>query len=212
MATLVEQVAKQSQIIAAMTKKVLALEEHSNAMAQALSELASRPRSVLEEIDAYPGRRIESVLAQEITFTADDEGTRGQPLIFQVNQDGPFVMTHYPLVLWRPSAPSNCDNFGKWRPVTSFPLPTQQFTTDFIDLMYELMDGGSQRNFQNGPRGPIFSRPDAIMPCPLPTVFPSNSAIQFTPTYNSIDFAGSEVATTQGTLHVDLIGYRIVNL
>lgn len=185
-----------------------------NAQSQALAQLqqgAQKPRSVEEEIDAIDGRRIEGVLAGEVTFTAADVGQRAQPIIFQVSQDGPFVMTHYPMAVWRPSLPTNATNFGRWRPVSTYPLPTQVVSTDIIDIMYELNDGGSQRLGQNEPRGPLLSRPDNFVPCPIPTLWAPNSAIVFQPTYLDLTWDGS-TPPTQGTLHVDLIGYRIVNL
>jgi hypothetical protein len=178
---------------------------------QIVADLQSRPRSVSEEIDAIEGRRVEGTLSGEVTFTAADVGTRATPIIFQVSQDGPFVMTHYPLVLWRPTAPDNATNLNRWRPVSTFPLPTQVVGTDIVDLMYELNDGGNQRMFQNEPRAPIFSRPDNIVPQPVPTLFSPNAAIQFVPTYLAVTWDAAQ-APTQGTLHVDLIGYRIVNL
>lgn len=181
-------------------------------LSQQLGSLVTRPRSIQEEIDAIEGRRIESTLSGEVTFTTADEGTRGQPIVLQVSQDGPFVMTHYPLCAWRPTAPDNATNFGRWRPVTSWPLPTQQDGTDIIDLLYELNDGGSQRLGQNEPRGPLLSRPDNIVPAPIPTLWAPNSAILFVPTYTALTFNATPVAPTQGTLHVDLIGYRIVNM
>jgi hypothetical protein len=177
----------------------------------ALNALQSRPRSIQEEIDAIEGRRIEGVLSGEVTFTAADVGQRAAPIVFQVSQDGPFVMTHYPMCLWRPTAPTNATNLNRWRPVTTFPLPDQVVDTDIIDLLYELNDGGSQRLGQNEPRGPLFSRPDNIVPCPIPTVWSPNAAILFQPTYLKLTWDGT-VPPTQGTLHVDLIGYRIANL
>lgn len=171
----------------------------------------SRPTTTQEEIDDIAGRRMEGVLTGEVTFDANDEGKRGTPIIFQISQDGPFVMTHYPMALWRPSAPSTATNLNRWRPVSSFPLPTQQIQTDIIDIMYELADGGSQRFMQNAPRGPLFSRPDNIVPCPVPTLFSSNTSINFYPTYLDLNWNGA-VAPTQGILHVILIGYRIFNL
>jgi hypothetical protein len=176
-----------------------------------IAELQSRPRTITEEIDQIPGRRIETVLSGEVTFTATDEGKRGNPVLIQVSQDGPFVMTHYPMVLWRPTAPTNATNYERWRPVSTYPLPDQVVDTDIIDLMYELQDGGSQRNFQNAPRGPLLSRPDNVIPCAVPTLWSPNSAIGFYPTYNKLTWDGS-TPPTEGTLHVDLIGYRIVNL
>lgn len=178
---------------------------------QALVELQSRPRSVSEEIDSIEGRRIEGTLTGEVEFTADDLDQRGTPVPFNVSQDGPFVMTHYPLVVWRPTAPDNTPNLGRWRPVSTYPLPDQVVDTDIIDIMYEMQDGGNGRLFQNEARAPLFSRPDNIVPCPVPTLFSPNATILFIPTYNAFTF-NSDPATTAGKLHVDLIGYRIVNL
>jgi len=186
------------------------------AMTQAqLADAASRPRTITEEIDSIPGRRIESIFSGEIEFDITDLGQRGQPIIIQISQDGDFIQTHYPLVLWYPNAPTNTQNLGRWRPVSSFPLPTQEVGGDIIDLMYELDDAGSQRFMQNNPRGLVLSRPDNIVPCPVPTQWAPNASIKFTPTYNAISFTGSgeePVAPTSGILHVDLVGYRIVNL
>jgi len=176
-----------------------------------IAELQTRPRTITEEIDQIPGRRIETVLSGEVVFDITDEGKRGNPILIQVSQDGPFVMTHYPMALWRPTLPTNATNYERWRPVSTYPLPDQVVDTDIIDLMYEMQDGGSQRNFQNAPRGPLFSRPDNVIPCAVPTLWSPNSAIAFFPTYNSITWDGA-TPPTQGTLHVDLIGYRIVNL
>lgn len=176
-----------------------------------IAALMSRPRTITEEIDQIPGRRIETVLAGEVTFTATDALKNGNPVVIQVSQDGPFVMTHYPMVLWRPTAPTNATNYQNWRPVTIFPLPDQVVDADYINIGYSMADGGSQRNFQNAVRGPLFSRPDNIVPNPIPTVWGANSAIVFTPFYWNITFNGS-TPPTEGTLHVDLIGYRIVNL
>lgn len=177
-----------------------------------VQESLSRPRSPTETIDAIPGRRIESIMSGEIEFDMTLNGQVGPPITIQISQDGPFVATHYPMVLWRPSAPSTATNLNRWRPVSSWPMPTQQFTTDFVDLQYQIVDGGAQRNFQNNPRGPIFSRPDVLTPLPMPTLWAPNSVIQFIPTYQLIDWTGDEVETTEGTLHVDFPGYRIVNL
>lgn len=181
------------------------------AAVQQLQSQQQRPLSTQEEIDAIPGRRMEGTLTGEVTFSAADVGRRAKPIIMQVSQDGPFVMTHYPLVLWRPTAPDNATNFNRWRPVSSFPLPTQQVQTDWIDILYELNDGGAQRQTQNEPRGPLFSRPDNIVPTPEPTMWSPNASIVFQPTYLALTWNGA-VPPTEGTLHVDLVGYRIVNL
>lgn len=182
-----------------------------SALAAKINVLLSRPRTITEEIDAIPGRRIESVFSGSVTFTAAMQGTRGNPVLVQISQDGPFVMTHYPQVLWRPSAPTNATNYQRWRPVSSYPLPDQVYDTDGIDISYEIQDGGNQRNFQNAPRGPMLSRPDNLIPCAVPTLWAPNSAISFTPSYNRITFDGS-TPPTEGILQVDFIGYRIVNL
>jgi hypothetical protein len=203
---------------AAIRKIVASLQDTRNqlAMTQAqLADAASRPRTITEEIDSIPGRRIESIFSGEIEFDITDLSQRGQPIIIQISQDGDFIMTHYPMALWYPTAPSNTQNLGRWRPVSSFPLPTQEVSGDIIDILYELDDAGSQRFMQNNPRGPVLSRPDNIVPCPVPTQWAPNASIKFTPTYNAISFTGSgeePVPPTSGVLHVDLLGYRIVNL
>ncbi len=186
-------------------------QQHVAILQKVVSDLQSRPRSVAEEIDAIEGRRIEGTLTGEVSFDADDVGQRATPIIFNVSQDGPFVMTHYPLVVWRPSAPDNASNLNRWRPVSTYPLPTQVVNEDIIDIMYELNDGGSQRLSQNEPRGPLFSRPDNIVPTPIPTLWSPNSTIVFQPTYLALTWDG-DTPPTAGILHVDLIGYRIVNL
>jgi hypothetical protein len=179
---------------------------------------ASRPRSVTEEIDSIQGRRIFYNLSATQLFTVDQDGTRGSTMNFLVSQDGPFIATHYPIVMWKPIAPTNANQFGRWRPVESWPLPTQQDTDfDSIDISYEMNDSGGQRNFQNlpAPAG-LLSRPDNMIPLPVPTLYSPNTTIGFTPLYETITFApGSDegyVPTTQGQLVVTIPGYRIVNL
>ena len=203
--------AQLSAYVRQLNTRLNQLTQQNSILQQIVNELASRPRSVAEEIDAIPGRRIESTLSGEIGFDATAVGTRAAPVVMPVSQDGPFVMTHYPMVVWRPSAPNNATNLNRWRPVTSFPLPTQQITTDFIDIGYELQDGGNQRLFQNQMRGPMLSRPDNLVPCPVPTLWSPNSNVILQPTYLSVTFSGA-VAPTAGILHVDIPGYRIVNL
>ena len=192
-------------------QKIAVLQQQNAQIIAALQAMQSRPRSIQEEIDAIDGRRIEGTLSGEVTFTASDVGQRAAPILLQVSQDGPFVMTHYPMALWRPSEPSNATNLGRWRPVSTFPLPSQVVDTDIIDIMYELNDGGSQRLGQNAPRGPLLSRPDNIVPMPIPTLYSPNAAIVFQPTYLALTW-DSQDPPTQGILHVDLIGYRIVNM
>lgn len=178
---------------------------------QVVTQLASRPRTIQEEIDSIPGRRIESALVGSVLFDESDEGQRGEPIIIQVPQDGPFIQTHYPLALWFPTAPSDAQNLNRWRPVSTFPLPDQVVDTDIIDIMYEMQDGGNGRLFQNQPRGVLLSRPDNIVPVPVPTLWAPNTSINFTPTYLSFTW-DSDPAVTQGELHVTIPGYHIVNL
>jgi len=174
---------------------------------------AARPRTVTEEIDAIPGRRIYFTLAQVQDFTIAQNRSRGAAMSFLVSQDGPFIQTHYPLAMWRPSAPSTATNFGRWRPVSTWPLPDQVVDTDIIDISYEVSDGGSQRSFQNlsVPAG-LLSRPDNLIPLPVPTLYTPNTPIQLTPTYENILFDSAAPVATQGTLVIALPGYRIVNL
>ncbi len=171
------------------------------------------PKSITAELDSIDGRRIFYMLNGTQSFTVSDDGNRGQPINFLVSQDGPFVMTHFPMVTWKPNAPSNATNFGRWRPVSSWPLPDQALNADTIDISYEMVDGGSQRNFQNLPSGAgPFSRPDNFVPVPVPTLFAPNTTIQFFPTYEDISFDAAGTPTTGGLLSVVLPGYRIVNM
>lgn len=190
-------------------KEILRLRQDNE---QFKAVLTNRPRSATEEIDGIPGRRIFYTLSGSQDFTTAQDGQRGQPINFLVSQDGIFIQTHYPCVVWKTSLPTNATDFGRWRPISSWPLPDQVLDTNIIDISYELADGGSQRNFQNLPVSPgLISSPTCMIPLPIPTAFAPNTTIQFTPTYENILFEGS-TATTQGTLVVSLPGYKIVNL
>jgi hypothetical protein len=172
------------------------------------------PRSITEEIDSLPGRRIFYNLSGRQSFTIAQLGTRSDAISFFVSQDGPFVMTHYPLVAWKPNLPITATNLGQWSPPTSWPLPLQQQSDqDNINLSYEFFDGGSQRAFNNEVAAPLFSRPDNLAPLPVPTLFAPNANIQFIPTYEDIFFdPDAAVPVTGGQLVITLPGYRIVNL
>jgi hypothetical protein len=187
------------------------LQKQGLVIAQLQKALISRPRTVQEEIDSIPGRRIEAALCGQVQFDESDLGQRGAPVMMQVPQDGPFIQTHYPMVLWTPNAPDNATNLGRWRPVSTFPLPDQVVDTDIIDLLYEMQDGGNGRLFQNAPRGPLFSRPDNIVPVPVPTLWAPNTSVNLIPTYQGITW-DSAVPPTGGTLFVTIPGYHIVNL
>ena len=173
-----------------------------------------QPRSITQEIDSIPGRRIFYTLSDVLRFTSAQAGLRGTPLSYLISQDGPFIATHYPMAVWRPAEPATATNLGAWSPVSSWPLPTQDMPAqDRIDLSYEVVDSGSQRNFQNEAVGPIFSRPDNLVPLPVPTLFAPNTTIQIFPTFERIFFdPTAAVPTTGGALVIGIPGYRIVNL
>ena len=174
--------------------------------------ILNRPKSISEEIDSIPGRRLVYSLVGIGTFTASQDGIRGNPIAMQISQDGPFIMTHYPMIMWRSSSPAGATDFGRWRPVTSWPLPDQVLDTNIVDISYELFDAGSQRNLQNlAVPGGLLSRPDNVIPLPVPTLFTSNTVVTLTPTFENILFEGS-TPTTEGTLAVVLPGYRVANM
>jgi hypothetical protein len=197
--------------IRGLTKKMNEQAGLIGQLQKVITQLASRPRSVAEEIDSIPGRRIEACLCGTVLFDINDLGQRGQPVIMQVPQDGPFIQTHYPMVLWKPTSPDNATNLGRWRPISTFPLPDQVVDQDIIDILYEMQDGGNGRLFQNEARGPLLSRPDNIVPVPVPTLWAPNTAVNFIPTYNAITWDAA-TAPTEGQLHVTIHGYHIVNL
>lgn len=199
------------QLASALANIQAVVRKQNAVIAQLQSTIINKPRSVEEEIDSIPGRRIEACLCGGVQFDATDEGQRGLPVIMQVPQDGPFIQTHYPLVLWRPIAPTDATNLNIWRPVSSFPLPDQVVDTDIIDLKYEMADGGNGRFFQNAPRGPLFSRPDNLIPVPVKTLWAPNTALNFIPTYLALTWNGS-TPPTQGELYVTIPGFHIVNL
>lgn len=211
------QIEQHATAIRVLSKRQVALTSTLQQIADDVATLKSRPMSVSEAIDAIPGRRLETILSGEIGFDINNEGSKGPPISIPISQDGPFIQTHYPMLLWYPTAPDNTDNLNRWRSVASFPMPTQEIQGDYLDIKYEVFDGGSQRNLQNVPRGPVLSRPDNIVPLACPTEWSPNAIVQITPTYLRIAFtgdpnAGSPVAPTAGTLYCALIGYRIVNL
>jgi hypothetical protein len=183
-----------------------------------------RGRDPEDEIDAIPGRRIVYTLSGDQSFTIAQLGLRTSPISMLVSQDGPFIMTHYPAFSWYPNAPSTADNLGKWRPVASYPLPAQQgglssanaesTLYDMIDISYEIVDGGSGRQFQNLTVGPhLMSTRDSMIKLPQRTKFEPNATIQVFVTFNDIFFGTAPTNdTTGGNLHVDIPGFRIVNL
>lgn len=187
-------------------------------MAERIQQLESQVKlakseDIEDQLKRIPGRRCLFTMVATQTFTTSQDGARGNAMTFTVSQDGPFIMTHYPMAAWRSSLPTNATDLGRWRPCSSWPLPDQVLDTNIIDLSYELSDDGSNRSFQNenAVPGTLLSRPDCLLQLPVKTYFRPNSVISFTPIYENILFEGS-TATTQGTLVVALIGFKIVNL
>lgn len=176
----------------------------------------NRPASITEEIDRIPGRRIFFAYIQVQNFTSAQDGIKGDPLPYVVSQDGPFVMTHYPLIMWKPNLPTTATNFGRWRPVSTWPLPTQELTgatNDIIDISYEFQDQGSGRQYQDGPVPPaLLSRPDCMVPLPVPTLFDPDAKLGVTILYENIAFNAAGTATTGGALVCALPGYRIITM
>ena len=194
----------------AMKRQLLEVQAEYMAMQKACADV---PRSITHELDSVPGRRIFYNLSGTQPFDDGDARTRLQPINFLVSQDGPFVMTHYPQVMWSPSAPDDATLFGAWRPIYSWPLPDQVVDGDIIDISYELVSGGSQRNFQNLPANPVLSNPNNLIPLPVPTMFAPNETVQFFATLNRVAFdAAAAIPTTGGLITVTLPGYRIVNM
>jgi hypothetical protein len=199
------------QLITPFKNEILNTKRELSALKQAFQ---TRPRTVTEEIDAIPGRRIFYTLSQVQAFSIAQLGARADAMNYLVSQDGPFVMTHYPLAMWKPSAPAPAaTRLGMWRPVAHWPLPDQVLDDDIIDLSYEFFDGGSQRAEQNlaVPAG-LLSRPDNLIPLPVPSLFTPNTVMQIFPTYEDIDFSSAGTPTTDGKLVIALPGYRIVNM
>lgn len=172
------------------------------------------PKSITAQIDSIPGRRVYFNLVSTLAFDINLNGQRGPAMNFLVSQDGPFIQTHYPMAIWRPSAPAAATNFGQWSPVTSWPWPDQELANrDSIDLSYEVVSGGARRNFQNEAAPPLFSRPDNMVPLPVPTLFNPNDVVQFFPTFEDIQFNANPVTpTTAGILVVMLPGYQIASM
>jgi len=166
-------------------------------------------------IDEIPGKRVSYWLQGSQSFLAAQDGTRGNPVNMLVNQDGPFVATHLPIVAWKPNAPSTATNLGRWSAIFHGPQPTLNGSNiDIISISWELIDAGSNRNFQNGTIPPFLNTlgmGDQLKKLPVRTYFAPNSTVQFVPTYEEISFNGSAgVPTTGGLLVIVIPGYRIL--
>lgn len=200
----------QNQFAADVRKALQASQQEIARLAAEIAKIKSKPRSWEDEIEALPGKRVPSHFVTTQDFTTSNDGQRGAGMTFKISQDGPFVMTHYPFALWKVTLPTTATNYGYWRPCWDAFLPTQQVTTDYVSISYELQDSGSQRNFQDNAMPPIFSYPDRLKALPKPALFSPNSVVMLTPTYENIAFNSSGTATTGGKLVIALIGYRII--
>lgn len=202
-----------SNVIGAQDRQIKQLTIALNETREKLNVNAMRPRSIEDELNSIPGRRVPYMLTGKVAFDITALNTRGQPISFLVNADGPFIQTHYPVALWKPTSPVGATNLGHWRQVVSSNLPTQDIGTgvDIIDISYELIDGGSQRNLQNETSLPLFSRLDRPVALPVANQLAANSQLLFYPTYHAISFTGL-VPPDRGELWVSIPGYRIVNM
>ena len=190
-----------------------------NAQLGAMSRQLSYQKGALEALmrgrdDVGEGRKQFFGLGGRAPFSSSDAGRQGQPIIMNISQDAPFVATHYPIVSWKPTLPAGTELFGMWRPVSSFPLPTQfagagvDGNLDLVAISYEIQETGSGRQLQNEAVLPLLSRMDHLVPLPCQTVFSENSVVTFTPTFERILF-NSPTPPTNGQIAVLFPGYRL---
>ncbi len=176
------------------------------------------------DINDIEGRRIHFTQSATMTFTAAiNDGNRGPSyMIIPIGQDGPWVMTHYPVIMWRNAASATAADVGLWRPPSHWPLPDQIVDANVCSMSYEVFDEGSVRALQNDPQSDrntaagtqrkavvagLFSTANILMQLPEPTLFDTNGAIRIVITFDDIQFTD----VTQGRLRVNLPGYKIVN-
>lgn len=208
--TLINQVNKQAALISALEDKL----RHQPA--------ALSPTQL---IDSIPGRRVFFTGIQTQTFTTSQNKVAGAGMTIQFSQDGPFIMTHYPLLMWKPTSPSGATLLNQWQPIMTGNLPTQQtnlaagtgtFVLDLVWLSYSMIDSGSGRQLQdangNVPPG-LLSLPGQLMPLPVPTLIAPGDTLTLIPFYELIQFANANggTATTGGTLYWMQPGYKVVN-
>lgn len=190
----------------------------SNEVANLKSQVAtsvdrSRARAITpeEELNRIPGRRMNYIMSGYVDFVPAQSGNRGESIQFPVSQDGPFVATHMPSASWAPIAPALTPNVNGFRPPTIMDLATQEVSLggEFVDISWELQDGGTQRLMQSAPvPADQLSQRIYDKKMAMPTLFAPSTIIQFTPTYNRI----VAVTTTTFRLFVSIKGYRIVSL
>lgn len=205
--------------IAEDMQKVLAPYYAELSALQAENEILREYMPKTENVNNIPGRRCFFTLRGQQTITSSSNGLRGQPIFIPVGQDGPFVLTHFPVIMWKPLTSEAAPlSVGLWRPFASWPLPDQVVDANTMDISYEITDVGPGRNMQGGwasnnvtepvPVLPsLISRPNNVMILPLPQVFDANSVIQCVITYNDINWTSIDTATVR----VELPGYKIIN-
>lgn len=204
----------QDQFAAMLRQAMAPLRQQIVTLQQQVNDLQQRPMTPEEEINAIPGRRVYFTMTQSQAFTsATANGSRGSAIAFPISADGVYIMTHFPQIVWKVTAPGNATNFGAWRPPYSWPLPLQDFISgdDVIDVSYELTDNGPTRNMQDNPvPGILSSSPGNLIKLPMPTRYEASSTITIVPTYERISLNSSGTASTGGTLYISLIGYKII--
>ena len=204
-------------------------------LGQAVAQVSLRVhRSVEGELNNIPGRRCIFTPRRTQTFTTADQGIEGDVLLYDLPKDGPWVMTHYPIVEWKITAAAAPTFIGQWRPVGDWPTVSQQLSHEFLNCSLRIRDAGPERDLQNTallknssvstqpfairhvPAGD-FSRPGAIKKLPVPTLFPAKSVVAINIFYDAVVFDPFSIGkvfytTTEGELTVTLPGYRIANL
>lgn len=199
---------KQNAFIRNLANKVSSLESQ---LASTIDRARARAITPEEELNRIPGRRMNYVMSGFVDFVPAQSGNRGESIQFPVSQDGPFVATHMPSATWAPIAPTTTPNVNGFRPPTIMDLATQEVSLggEFVDISWELQDGGTQRLMQSAPvTADQLSQRNYDKKMAMPTLFAPSTIIQFTPTYNRI----VAVTTTTFRLFVSIKGYRIVSL
>lgn len=208
--------------------------EHFGASLEALgvraAELAKKiARPLEDEINAIPGRRVNYTLTARVNFTAAGVlvNQESDLFIFNIPKDGPWIMTHYPTVMWQITASEIATDVGRWRPISSWTLPVQEHgaSQDILDLSLGFHDGGTGgRWFQNSIEtnvkdatgaivpntlrhvpGRLFSNPLVLKRLPCPAYFPVKSTVGATALFDAVTFG----AATAGKIVVSLPGYKI---
>jgi hypothetical protein len=110
------------------------------------------------DIDSIPGRRMAYNMSMDGTSTA------GNHVDFLISQDGPFILTHFPILLWQYR-----EGTSRWVVSGS--------REDELGTFYLMSDESCQRmltrNWIN-----IYSQPHQLTPLPMSTLFVPNSMIR----------------------------------